>query len=101
MYDYMRALHKQFCAEPTSECKRTADDLYQELLHRLDREDRKLLLRLMDARIAYEDENSLASFTAGFRLAVALARELSFEDPYSFDQEEERHAVEALERRNL
>ena len=99
MHDYMRALQRQFCAEPKSEYKITAESLHRELSRRLNRKDRKLLLRLVDAHETLAGEISLASFTAGFQLAVGLARELSLEEPYSFNKEEERRAQEAWERR--
>ena len=100
MHDYMRALQRQFCAEPESEYKITVESLHRKLSHRLNRKDRKLLLRLVDAQEMLAGEISLASFTAGFQLAVGLARELSLEEPYSFNKEEERHALEAWERRD-
>ena len=98
MHDYMRALQRQFCAEPESKYKITAERLHRELGHRLNRKDRKLLLRLVDAHEMLAGEISLASFTAGFQLAVGLARELSLEEFYSFNKDEERRALEAWER---
>lgn len=96
MYDYMKSLQRQFCAEPKSEHKAEAEKLRRELSKRLDRKDRKLVLRLVDAHTMLEEEISLASFIAGFRLAVGLARELSLEEPYSFDREEERRVLSTL-----
>ena len=100
MHDYMRALQRQFCAEPKNEYKITAESLHRELSRHLNRKDRKLLLRLVDAHEMLTGEISLASFTAGFQLAVGLARELSLEEAYSFTKEEERHALESWERRD-
>jgi hypothetical protein len=47
--------------------------------------------------IELRDDVSLASFVAGFRLAWGIAKELSTEPPYSFADEEEKRACEAIE----
>ena len=99
MHDYMRALQSQFFTEPESKYKTKIETLHKNLSQHLNRQDRKLLLRLIDAQEMLAGEISLASFTAGFHLAVGLARELSLEEPYSFKKEEERRALEAWERR--
>ena len=95
MRDYMRALQERFYTAPDSKFKTEAQELRRELADRLGKQERKLLLRLTDAMDRMTGEISLASFTAGFQLAVGLARELSMEAPYSFDREEERRAVAA------
>ena len=41
--------------------------------------------------IELREETSLASFIAGFRLGMGIAREI---EPYSFEDEEERRATE-------
>jgi hypothetical protein len=51
-----------------------------------------------DLEIKLRDDISLASFAAGFRLAWGIAKELSAEGTYSFADEEEQRACEALER---
>lgn len=40
----------------------------------------------------------MASFTAGFKLAWGIARELEADDLYSFQTEEEQRACEIVER---
>ena len=94
MHDYMRALRERFYTVPDSKYATEARKVRQELAGRLSRPERKLLLRLTDTLDMMTYEISLSSFTAGFRLAVGLARELGQEEVYSFDREEERRVVE-------
>ena len=53
------------------------------------------MLRIVDLQSAIQDEASLHSFFAGYKLASGIHRELAQEPPYSFDKDEERCA-EAL-----
>lgn len=43
---------------------------------------------LVDSQNLLKEETSLASFTAGFKLAWGLSKELEADGLYSFDQEE-------------
>ena len=91
MYDYMQALQARFstetlCAEQQAEVVR----LHRRLEKKLDRKRRQELLELVDAEARLQDDLSLASFIAGFRLASGIAHELGTEPPYSFRQEEEQ-----------
>jgi hypothetical protein len=90
MYDYMQALQARFstetlCAEQQAEVVQ----LHRRLEKRLDRKRRRELLELVDAEARLQDDLSLASFIAGFRLACGIAHELRIEPPYSFRLEEE------------
>lgn len=90
MYDYMQALQARFstetlCVEQQAEVVR----LHRRLEKKLDRKRRQELLELVDAEARLQDDLSLASFIAGFRLACGIAHELGLEPPYSFRQEEE------------
>ena len=96
MNDYMRALHQRFFREPEcTDVRGEIENLRQELRAQLDRQDREKLLKLADLGIELREETSLAAFTAGFRLALGIAREL---EPYSFDDEEEARALRWMER---
>ncbi len=94
MYDYMKALQRQFETSPqsiqdlTDEVNRT----HRELSSRLAKEDRKLLLRLVNLEDNLQSVSSLHSFTCGYRLACGIHRELSEEPMYSFAKEEEERA---------
>ena len=100
MNDYMRALHQRFFREPdVSELEEDIENTRQEKLRltlrdKLDRQDRETLLKLTDLAIELREDVSLASFTAGFQLALGIAGELT---PYSFEDDEEERALRRQE----
>ena len=90
MYDYMQALQARFSPEtPCVERQAEVIRLHRKLEKRLDRKRRRELLELVDAEARLQDDVSLVSFIAGFRLACGIAHELGLEPPYSFRREEE------------
>ena len=94
MYDYMKALQRQFETNPRS-IQELADEVertHKELSSRLAKEDRKLLLRLVDLEDHLHGVATLHSFTCGYRLACGIHRELAEEPMYSFAKEEEERA---------
>lgn len=98
MKDYMMALHQRFCKEP--ECREIRKQLLeveQELHQKLDRRGQEQLLKLADLENELLDETSLESFLSGFKLALGIAVELA--PSYSFDDDEEQRACEALRQR--
>ena len=91
MYKYMRALQRQFFREADfPELRRELHELHRELAEDRLKNERRKLLKLVDLEAELRDEISLASFTAGFRLAWGIIGELNIEPPYSFAEEEER-----------
>ena len=95
MNDYTRALHQRFCHEPeNTEEEQEMDRAEQALKATLDREQRKLLLALINAQSLWQERTSLESFTAGLRLGLGLAGELG---PYSFDDDQEERARRKME----
>ena len=94
MYDYMKALQRQFETNPRSiqELSDEVDSTHRELSFRLAKEDRKLLLRLVDLEDNLRGHATLHSFTCGYRLACGIHRELAEEPMYSFAKEEEERA---------
>lgn len=94
MYDYMKALQRQFETNPRSiqELSDEVDRTHRELSSRLAKEDRKLLLRLVDMEDHLRGHATLHSFTCGYRLACGIHRELAEEPMYSFAKEEEERA---------
>ena len=94
MYDYMKALQRQF--ETDSRLIQDLNDevnrTHKELSSRLAKEDRKLLLRLVDMEDNLRGLATLHSFTCGYRLACGIHRELAEEAMYSFAKEEEERA---------
>ena len=94
MYNYMKALQRQFETKPRL-MQELADEVartHKELSARLAKEDRKLLLRLVDMEDNLRGHATLHSFTCGYRLACGIHRELAEEPMYSFDKEEEERA---------
>ena len=97
--DYMTALHQRFCREPDfSELEEEIEQTRQEVRDCLDKMQRRRLMHLVDTQNLLREETSLASFTAGFKLAWGIARELEADGLYSFQKEEERRACEIMER---
>lgn len=97
MYDYMQELQRIFFTEPDcSALREEIDALYKKIACQLTKEARRDLLALVDKECSLQDKISLASFTAGFRLAGGLAAELRQEKPFSFDDAEERRSCTML-----
>ena len=98
MKDYMMALHQRFCKEP--ECREVREqirEVEESLRQALDRQGHEQLLKLADLENELLDETSLESFSSGFKLALGIAAELA--PSYSFDDDEEERACEALRQR--
>ena len=97
MYDYMKALQKCFDRQPHPELDAQVDRVQAELRQDMDAAGRKKLLRLLDAQNALLAESTLMSFTAGFKLAWGMAKELEADGLYSFELEEEEHICHPAE----
>lgn len=97
MYDYMKALQKRFDRQPHPELDAQVDRVQAELRRDMDAAGRKKLLRLLDAQNALLAESTLMSFTAGFKLAWGMAKELEADGFYSFEREEEEHICRPTE----
>ena len=97
MYDYMKALQKRFDRQPHPELDAQVDRVQAELRQDMDAAGRKKLLRLLDAQNALLAESTLMSFTAGFKLAWGMAKELEADGLYSFEREEEEHICHPAE----
>ena len=98
MKDYMMALHQRFCKEP--ECREVRKQIRaveQEFHQKMDRRGQEQLLKLADLENELREEISLESFLSGFKLALGIAAELA--PSYSFDDDEEQRACEALRQR--
>jgi hypothetical protein len=99
MYEYMKALQQRFFTEPEcAETRQEIDEIHRQLVGQMTKDDRRKLLKMTDLQIGLRDDTSLASFVAGFRLAWGIISEMYAEPPYSFADEEEKRACEALER---
>ena len=97
MYDYMKALQKRFDRQVHGELDAQVEYAQEELRRGMDAAERKKLLRLLDAQNALLVESKLISFTAGFKLAWGMAKELEADGLYSFELEEEEHICHPAE----
>ena len=91
MYDYMKALQKLLDRQEHSELDKQVEYAQEELRRDMDAAGRRKLLRLLDAQNTLLVESKLMSFTAGFKLAWGMAKELEADGLYSFEREEEEH----------
>ena len=94
MYDYMKALQRQFETDSRliQDLNDEVDRTHKKLSSRLAKEDRKLLLRLVDLEDHLHSVATLHSFTCGYRLACGIHSEIAAEPMYSFAKEEEERA---------
>ena len=96
MNDYLTALHQRFFREPDfSELEKEIEQTRQEVRDCLDQLQRRRLMHLVDTQNLLQENISLASFTAGFKLAWGIAKELEAEGLYSFNCEIEQKARKA------
>jgi len=97
MYDYMKALQDRFDYQEHTELDEQVKSAQEELRRDMDAAGRRKLLRLLDAQNTLLVESKLMSFTAGFKLAWGMAKELEADGLYSFEREEEEHICHSAE----
>ena len=97
MQDYMKALQKHFDRQEFDDLRALVEYTHEELKRSMDIAERRKLLRLLDAQNALLVEAKLMSFTAGFKLAWGMAKELEADGLYSFEKEEEEHICHPAE----
>ena len=91
MNELLKALYDGFYEPlPATRLKAEIEACHQELIERLEKPERRLVLQIIDTQNHIIEERSLDSFLCGFRLAWELANEL---DHY----EENRHLSSAEE----
>ena len=91
MNDTLNQLYNRFYTPMSmAECEQEIEDCHRQLIERLEKPERKLVLQIMDAQNLITGERSLDSFHCGFKLAWELAYELNhFEmDRHPFPSEE-------------
>ena len=97
MYDYMKALQDRFDYQEHTELDEQVKSAQEELRRDMDAAGRRKLLRLLDAQNTLLVESKLMSFTAGFKLAWGMAKELEADGLYSFEREEDNHICHSAE----
>ena len=77
MYDIFIELQDAFFAPPEmAETEKEIEVLHQQLIERLDKPERKLVLRIMDGKDTVTEKWTLASFKAGYRLAFRIMNQI-------------------------
>ena len=91
MNDTLNQLYNRFYTPLSmAEYEQEIEDCHRRLIERLEKSERKLVLRIMDTQNLITEERSLDSFLCGFKLAWELTYELNhFEmDRHPFPSEE-------------
>ena len=99
MHDYMKALYHRFetQSERAVKLEREANKTHKQLAKQLGKQQRRLLLHLVDLEAALRDQSCLDSFMSGYRLAHGIHQELlADQPPYNFEDEDERLACEKI-----
>lgn len=78
MKTLLKGLYNCFYTPPElSEQKREVEECHQALIKVLEKPERRLVLRIMDAQSLMAEEHSIDSFISGFKLAWQLSMELN------------------------
>lgn len=91
MYETLRGLHRKCYTRavmPELECD--YDDAFQQLMSRLSKPERKLVLKVVDTKGLMMERAELDSFACGFQLALGLTTELQH---YEEERSEEALAI--------
>ena len=89
MNDYMRALHRRFFRKPNlTELEKEIETARQDVWDCLDKAQRRRLMDLVDGQALMREAISQASFTAGFKLAWGIAKELEADGLHLLDEGE-------------
>lgn len=74
----LASLYDSFYTPPqAADTRAEIKAIHQQLIQKLDKPERRLVLRLVDAKDRLSEETSIDSFICGFRLAWRLANELN------------------------
>lgn len=69
MNDTLKLLYDRFYTPLPMETEQEIDDCHRQLIERLEKPERKLVLRIIDAQNMIAEERSVDSFLCGFQLA--------------------------------
>ena len=94
MNDTLYQLYNRFYTPLSmTEFEQEIEDCHRQLIERLEKPERKLVLQIMDAQNLITEERSLDSFLCGFKLAWELAYELNH-----FEMDRHRFPSEGTEK---
>jgi len=95
MHETLIALYDHFYQPPEmGETKAVIDEAHQTLVERLEKPERRLVLKIIDGKDRIAEDLSEYSFIAGFQLAWQLANELN---QYQKDRRSTRTKVAGLD----
>ena len=78
MNEMLKALYDSFYEKlPATQLKSEIERCHQELIEKLSKPERKLVLQIIDFKDQIAEDLSIDSFIAGFRLAWKLSQELN------------------------
>ena len=81
MNEMLKALYDNFYEKlPATPLKAEIERCHQELIDKLEKPERKLVLQIIDCKDQIAEDLSIDSFIAGFRLAWKLIQELNMYD---------------------
>ena len=96
MNDTLRLLHNRFYTPlPMAESEQEVETCHRQLIERLDKPERKLVLRIIDAQNLMIEQRSVDSFICGFRLAWEMANELNHFETNRHPSPEEEAEMDA------
>ena len=91
MYETLKDLHRKFYTRAVMpELKYDYDDAFRQLMSRLSKPERKLVLKVVDTKGLMMERAELDSFACGLRLALGLTTELQY---YEEERSEETLTV--------
>ena len=78
MNELLKALYDSFYERlPATQLKDEIERCHRELIEKLSKPERKLVLQIIDCKDQIAEDLSIDSFIAGFRLAMRLSHELN------------------------
>ena len=81
MNELLKALYDSFYKKhPATQLKAEIERCHQELIAKLEKPERKLVLQIIDCKDQIAEDLSIDSFIAGFRLAWKMSQELNMYD---------------------
>ena len=78
MNELLKSLYDSFYEKlPATQLKAEIERCHQELIEKLEKPERKLVIQIIDCKDQIAEDLSIDSFIAGFRLAWKLSQELN------------------------
>ena len=78
MDEMLKALYDSFYEKlPATQLKAEIERCHQELIDKLEKSERKLVLQIIDCKDQIAEDLSIDSFIAGFHLAMRMSQELN------------------------